>query len=380
MNQDQNKVKIVLTGGHAATTALSVIEELVRKSKKDHYWDIYWIGARKAIEGKGVPTLSSSVFPKLGISFHPVIAGRVQRKFTRWTLPSILKIPLGLFHSLLLLIKIKPKIILSFGGFAAFPIVVGGWLLRIPIVIHEQTAVVGRANRMSSFFAKSIAVARKSSIKYFPKDKSIITGNPILTEITTVAAKNKISPSPVIYITGGSTGAKAINNLIEPIIGKLLKKYFVIHQTGLLDFKKFKSIKKGLPKKLRSKYEVYSIIDPTEIDGVFKRADIIISRAGANTVAEIIATKRPAILIPLPIAYLNEQMHNALYAKKFGIAKVLSQEDLNSEKLFNEVEDIKRNYRSIVAKVRDKKSADIDAAKKLVSLLEKDAISEKRKI
>src|SRR5260221_10516561 len=149
---------ILLTGGHAGTTALSVIEEFQsREDTRD--WKIFWIGAQHAVEGKKTPTLESQILPKLGITSYSIIMGRLQRKFTRYTLASLIKIPFGFIHALYLLKKIKPQVILSFGGFAAYPVVVVGSLLKIPVVIHDQTAAAGRANMFSARFAKKVAIS-----------------------------------------------------------------------------------------------------------------------------------------------------------------------------------------------------------------------------
>lgn len=362
--------KIVLTGGHAATTALSVVEELIRRSSNKLNWDIYWIGTKKAMEGKPIPTLESEVFPKMDVKHHFILAGRLQRKFTLWTIPSIAKIPLGFIHAFLLLRKIRPDVVLSFGGFAAFPVVVVGWLLRIPIIIHEQTMGAGRANKFSSFFASKIALARKSSLKHFPSKKCVLTGNPTLTQFNDVSVKNKIGSPPTIYVAGGSRGAQFINDLIEETLDELLKDYFIVHIVGPSDYQEFKKIKRKLNKDLSKRYELHSRINPMQLDGVYRRADIIVARSGANTTAEIMITKRPAILIPLYISSKTDQPANAEMARRYGIARVLKQEGLTKDVLLREIEDVKRNWNSIVEKVKNKKSPDINAAEKLVDLVE----------
>lgn len=368
-NNNLKPKKIVLTGGHAATTALAVVEELIRRNQIDPSWDIYWIGAKKAIEGKNIPTLESQIFPKIGISHHHIIAGRIQRNFTIWTIPSLAKIPFGFLHALQILLKIKPNVILSFGGYAAFPVVIVGRIMNIPVVIHDQTSVFGRANRFSAPFAQKIALARNESKKYLNNKKVVVVGNPILTQIAEIGAKNKPGIPPTLYISCGSRGSIAINNLIEEIINDLLKKFIVIHQTGFLDYEKIKKVRSDLPKNLRDRYEIYISIDPMQLDGVYKRADIIIARAGANTVSEIISTKRPAILIPLPFAYQDEQLKNAQIAEKLGIAKVLKQDELTPDKLLSEINNIYRNWRKIVSKAKDGDINDKSAAGKLVNLL-----------
>lgn len=368
--QRNKRKRIVLTGGHAATTAMATIEELIRRSSKANGWDIYWIGSKRAIEGKDVPTLESEFLPKLGVSFHPIFTGRLQIKFTVWTIPSIAKIPIGLFQSFFLLLKLKPDIVLSFGGFASFPVVLAAWFLRIPIVIHEQTTAAGRATRFSAPFAKKIALARKESKKYFPPQKTVVVGNPVMTQVVEVLPKEKPGSPPTIFVVGGSRGSQTINTLIEQIAEKLLAKYILIHQTGLLDYRKVLNLRKSLPEKLKERYEVYATIDPMDIDDVYRRADIIVSRAGANTVSELLIIRRPAILIPIPFSYADEQRKNAVFAQKWGIARVLEQEEITAEELLEEIEKVFKDWEKIVSRVKKKKSLDINASKKLVDLLE----------
>jgi UDP-N-acetylglucosamine--N-acetylmuramyl-(pentapeptide) pyrophosphoryl-undecaprenol N-acetylglucosamine transferase len=273
-------------------------------------------------------------------------------------------------HAIFLLLKIRPKIILSFGGFASFPVVVIGFCLRIPIVIHEQTSAAGRANKAAARFAKNIALARKSSKKYFPKNKCKVVGNPLLTQIAEIGPKDKIGKPPTVFVTGGSRGSQSINTSVLKSLEKLLKRYIVVHQTGFLDYKKINELRNSLPKDLKERYEVYPVLDPLDIDGVYRRADIVVARAGANTVSEIIATKRPSVLIPIPWSYGNEQAKNAEFAKKFGLVTILNQKTLSGSVLFDVVEDIENNWDGIIKDTKEKKSPDIRASKKLVNLIE----------
>lgn len=368
MAKNKNKKTVLLTGGHAATTAFATTEEIIRRSKGE--WEIFWVGTKRAVEGSDAETLESRALPGLGVKFHPIVVGRLQMRFSIWTIPSIAKIPVGFVQAFLALRKIKPDVILSFGGSAAFPVVFWSWLFNIPSVIHEQTSAAGRANRFSSAFAKKIALSRQSSARYFPEAKSVIVGNPVMTQIGEISAKKKLGFPPTLFITGGSRGSKIINNLVEEILKALLSKYYVIHQVGDIDFEKFKKVKEDLPRKLSEKYEIYSVIDPMQIDGVYKRADVVIARAGANTVSELVAAKRPAILIPIPWAYEDEQTKNANYAKEFGLASVLDQNTSTPEDLYKKVEETVRNWDKIVDGVKNKKSSDLEASRKLVDLLE----------
>lgn len=362
----KGKRRIVLTGGHAATTALATAEELKKSAKIP--WDIHWIGTESALEGKRAPTLGALVFPEK-VAYHPIIAGRLQRRFTIWTIPSILKIPIGFVHALFILLKIRPSIILSFGGFAAFPVVFVGWLMAIPVIIHEQTSVVGRANKISAIFAKKIAISRPTSAKYFPRRKTILVGNPILSGIFKIPFKNKPGCPPTLFITAGSRGSQFINSLINQIIKELLAKFVVIHQTGYLDYEKFERVKNSLDRNLKSNYIVYSVINPGKMVDVYSQSDIVISRAGANTVSELIATKRPSILIPIPFSYKDEQNKNAQFAQKLGIAKVLPQEKLTAQKLVRQVNKVYENWSKITTSIKHI-NLDRKAATRLVKLVE----------
>ncbi len=357
---------VVFTGGHAATTAVALVEEIRSQNLN---WKLYWIGVRNAIEGKKIVTLESEVLPRLGVRFLAIKTGRFQTRFTFWTIPSILKIPIGFIQSFYYLVQIKPEVVLSFGGFASFPVVLGARILGIPIVIHEQTSESGRSNQISSKFATKIALSRENSLKYFPLQKCVVTGNPVMKEVTLVKPKKKIGNPATIFITGGSRGSQSINKVIEKILRKLLAKYKVIHQTGGLDYHKFSEIKQALPQALRDNYEVFVRVNPLEVSEIYGKADLIVSRAGANTVSEIITVKRPAILIPLSISYRNEQEANALIAKELGIAKIILQKDLTPEILLRNLDNMVVNYQSIMEKVKSKASPDKEASKKLLELI-----------
>lgn len=349
---------IVLTGGHAGTTALSFVKEFKRSHPS---YKIYWLGAKRAIEGSAVATIESKILPKEGVIFYPLFTGRLQRRFSIHTIPSILKIPVGIFQATTFLIKIRPRLILSFGGFAAFPVALAGSLIGIPVILHEQTAVVGRANKVSALFAKKIALARESSLSFFPKGKSVVIGNPLLPGLEAIKPKKEPGRPPSILITAGSRGSLTINRLVKGILDKLLTDFKVVHITGEIDFEKFRRKKNYLP---------LANVEPEEMVEKYKEADIVICRGGANTISEVVAAKRPALVIPLPFSYQDEQTKNALFAEEFGIAKVLPQESLNKDELLSKIYSTLREWKEIVSRVKDKKSPDAGANKRLVRLVE----------
>ncbi len=332
-----SKTNIILTGGHAATTAIATVEQIKLKHPD---WNLYWVGPKSAVEGKYVPTLASTVMPKLGIKFVPIVTGRLQRKFTIWTIPSLLKIPYGVLQSFFIILKIMPKEIISFGGYASVPVCFAALIFRIPIIIHEQTTAAGLANKMVSKFANKVAIARNESARFFPREKIVLIGNPIRKEILSIIPKTKLSKVPTLYITGGSSGSVPMNKVIDKVLTELLKKYNVIHQTGKIDYQYFK-LREG------KNYQVFDFIDMNEIPKVFEKADFIVSRAGANTVSEIMIIKRPSILVPIPWVQNDEQTKNAKLAEKAGIAILVKQDDFNEETLTHGLMYLEKNWKKM---------------------------------
>ncbi|KKU09665.1 MAG: hypothetical protein UX13_C0034G0012 [Candidatus Woesebacteria bacterium GW2011_GWB1_45_5] len=361
-------MNIILTGGHAATTAVAVVEEIISRKKP---WKLFFIGARSAIEGKNIATLESEVMPRLGVEFLPLSSGRLQRKFTRWTIPALFRTPFGIFQSFYYLLKHSPKAVLSFGGYTSFPVVFTAWLLRIPVVLHEQTAAAGRANIASAKFASKITLAREESLQYFPLTKSVVTGNPVMRDIAKTGIKKEISRPSSLFVTGGSRGSQSINEVLEKCLTDLLSKHKVCHQTGDLDFARFSHIKSKLPPKLSANYQIFPRIDPLKISETYKSADVVISRAGANTVSEIISLKRPAILVPLPISYLDEQTKNAEFARSFGLAVIIPQKDLTAKRLVDEIDNVFLRLPEILKKAEKKEIPDRKAAQVLVDVVAK---------
>jgi len=192
-----------------------------------------------------------------------------------------------------------------------------------------------------------------------------------MKSIIDIGPKKKMNAIPHIYITGGSTGSQSINLVVDKILDHLLKDFYVIHQTGILDFEYFSERKKRMDLALTRRYEIKSFIEPFDVWKVFKRTDILISRAGANTISEILITKRPSILIPLPWSILDEQNKNALIAKEAGIAKVLSQKDLSPTEILKNIDYVTARWLKMVNQM-DSKIANVDkiASRKFVDLIE----------
>lgn len=361
------KHNVLLTGGHAGTTALAVIQEI---NKKHSDWNIYWVGPKHAVEGKKNLTLEFKLFPEYDVHCLPIRAGRIQRKFTKHTIPALVRIPVGIVQAFGLVLRIKPKVILSFGGFAGFPVVVAGFFLGIPVVVHEQTVAVGLANKHSARFARKITLARMESAKYFPKDKVVVVGNPMLAEVREVKAKTVMNKPPHLFITCGSRGSQIINRALAPIIPTLLHNFEITHQTGDLDIEEFTSIKKSLPHELQTKYHPTAFYEPTAIGDYYSKADIIIARAGANTVSEVIYTKRPTLFIPIPWTRYNEQTKNAEFARDLGIARIIHQDDLAPDSIQKEIAYLLTHWEKMISNMKEPVVKDESAAASVVDIMD----------
>ena len=372
------KKKVVVTGGHL-TPALAVIDELLDRGG----WQIFFFGRKFAMEGDKTPSVEFQVMAEKDLPFIPIKAGRVQRRFTRYTIPAILKIPVGFFQSFFWLLRIKPDIILSFGGYVSVPVVLAGWLLRIPVVTHEQTTVFGLATRINAFFAKKVAVSWPQTIAKLPDNKVVLTGNPIRKEIFEVNEQiwqvlNFERNLPLVFITGGNQGSHTINQTVQLVLPQLVEKVNVFHQCGHLnalgDFERLEEIRDKLPPRLKKRYHVKKYLSSVEMGTVLNKADLVVSRAGANTITELIALGKPVLLIPLPWLYQNEQMKNAQMVEGVGLAKILPQKELSSGSLLKVIVEMMKNltnYQKNGAKA--KKLVKLNAAQKIADLVEKTA-------
>jgi len=369
------KRKIVITGGHL-TPALAVIEEL--EKKKD--WQVYFFGRRYASEVEKTKSMEAELLEGKALTFIPIIAGRVQRYWDRHTILSYLKIPAGFFHALSYLARIRPQVILSFGGYVSVPVVLAGWFLRIPIVNHEQTAVYGLASKFNSFFANKIAISWEMSKKHFPAKKVVLTGNPLRKNVLQFDKKiwqvfDFDEKLPLIFITGGNQGSHIINRAAGKIVNQLTKNYNVFHQVGHLgakgDFEWLEKIREKLPSSLKNRYHCKKYLDDKEMGTFLNKADLVISRAGANIVTELAALGKPALLIPLPWAHADEQTKNAQLLVKARTAEILPQDQLTPIKLHQSIEKMikgQEKYKGNAAKAKELVKP--EAAKKVVKLIE----------
>lgn len=341
-------MKILITGGHLSP-ALSVISEL--KSK-----DVVYVGRKYALEGDRALSFEYQVIKNLKIPFFPITTGRLQRKFSKHTIPSFLKLPVGFSQSIYILKNFKPDVVLGFGSYVSLPVIIAAYFLRIPVVIHEQTFAAGIANKIASHFAIKICISWKSSENFFPKGKTILTGNPLRKEILNFKKETKKTSGglPLLYITGGSVGSHFINNLVKQSLKDVLKSFKIVHQTGdakkFNDFEELSKIKQSLTGKSNN-YTISKHLSPAESAKVLNDADIVVSRAGINTVSELLYLHKPSLLIPISFSQKNEQLKNAQVLKLNGLAEVLEEKDATNvnfvellSKMLKQINNYKPNH------------------------------------
>ena len=313
--------KIVLTGGGTAghvTPNLALIPELLKEG-----WEIHYIGTENGIERQLVEKLS-------GVTYHGIASGKLRRYFDLKNFTDPFRVLKGVAQATAIVAKIKPDIIFSKGGFVSVPVVYAGWLNRVPVVCHESDMTPGVANKLTTPFAKALLCTFPEAAK-LAGEKGVHTGSPIRPEILQGNRANGLKRfgftenHPVLMVTGGSSGAQAINNALREALPSLTGVFQVLHLCGAGNMDPMLD---GTPNYRQVEYLNEEMAD------AFACADILISRAGSNTVCEIMALKKPCLLIPYPkAASRGDQVLNAESLLKRGLADVLMQEEMTAEVL-----------------------------------------------
>lgn len=340
-----HKNLILITGGHL-TPAVAVINEL----KKRGYNNLIWVGHKYNQRGNKELSPEFVTVKDLEIPFIELRTGKLTRKWTLETFLTGIKnfflIFWGILKSFYIIIKHRPKLVLSFGGYLAVPIVFWGKIFGSKIITHEQTIVTGLANKMIAKFAHKILISWESSRQYFDPKKTVLTGNPIRRDIFFVKSdsltKEFDKKLPILLVYGGNQGSHEINKRVFNILEKLLEDCNVIHQTGnssvTNDYKKALEIKENLPIHLRWRYQVRDYILQNEVGEALNKADLIFGRSGANSISEYLALGKLCILMPIPWTSHDEQTKNANFLAQTGIGYVLPQKDsLASETVYQTI-------------------------------------------
>lgn len=354
MSENLSKPKIAFCGGHH-TSALPLIDSLSELKT----CDLIFIGRRKAFKDDKNDSLEFLDINRRNIKFYDLKTGKFYGKNPL----NIIKILRGFLHAFLILIKEKPQLIISFGGYIAVPVVISGFLLRIKIITHEQTVVTGLGNKLISLFADKVLLTWPSSLKYFKENKSSVIGLPLRNSLfEKPTLKFELNKNlPTIFITCGKTGSHIINEFILQNLNELLNHFNIIHQAGdysvTNDYQNLKFIYENIDKKNKGNYHLYKFMFDEEVLAAFHTCDFVVSRSGAHTIYEILHFKKKAILIPIPWVSFNEQFLNAKIVHNLGLGLILEEGLLNYD-----------NFMSYSQRIIQKNNIDESEIEKIIKL------------
>jgi UDP-N-acetylglucosamine--N-acetylmuramyl-(pentapeptide) pyrophosphoryl-undecaprenol N-acetylglucosamine transferase len=345
-------MKILVTGGHL-TPALAFLDYALSKGN-----EIIFVGRSHSSDSHGIKSREEIESTNRGVIFEQIDSIKLHRHNKFKSLKELPKLLLSLKRAKNIIKSHQPDIIVSFGGYLAVPIVLVAKMQNIPIFTHEQTKHIGLANRLIIKYADVVGVSWKNT-KIRSKNKEVVlTGNPIRKQIKSKPKKPSWvkSSQPIIYVTGGNQGSLIINQMIQRLISKLTKQYYVIHQCGGFGsdnyVEKLKKTKEKLPKIRREKYLFKEWFSANEVSWILDNAMCVISRSGANTITEIIYKNTPSILIPLPYASQNEQFFNAKILSDQDAGIIIPQSKLTNELLLNSINDIQKNNQKYKSNIK----------------------------
>ena len=318
--------KIVLTGGGTAghvTPNLALIPRLQADG-----WEIHYIGAANSPEENLISQVE-------GVTFHRVSVGKLRRYFDLKNFSDPFRVVKGVGQATGIIGKLKPNVVFSKGGFVSVPVVYGAALNRVPVVIHESDMTPGLANKLCAPFARVECCTFPEAVKY-TRGKGIHTGTPIRPEILRGNAREGRrrfglnDHRPVLMVMGGSTGAQAINTALRQALPMLTGNFQILHLCGKGNLN---SDFAGTQNYVQVEYLNEEMADALAC------ADIVVSRAGANSLCELLAVRKPALLIPYPMsASRGDQVLNAESFRSRGLSHVLAQEDMTPETLTRAIE------------------------------------------
>ena len=323
------KKHIVFTGGGTAghvTPNIAIIEKLNQKQ-----WQIAYIGSENGVE--------QTMISDLNIAYYPIKTGKFRRYFSWQNFLDPLFIVWGIIQAFFLLRRLKTDVVFSKGGFVAFPVVFAAWLNRIPVIAHESDLTPGLANRLCFPFVSKICVTFAAGKDYFKNNaKVMVTGTPIRQALFKgdkargLALCGFSTEKPCLLVVGGSQGAGSINQVVREALPVLTQSFQVIHLCGKA---KLDPALQALPAYHQFEYA------NTEMADLFAASDVIVSRAGANSLYEILALQKPHVLIPLSAKVSRgDQIHNARYFAKQHISVVLDDDSLTVARLTHAVDDV----------------------------------------
>ncbi|MCR0990828.1 UDP-N-acetylglucosamine--N-acetylmuramyl-(pentapeptide) pyrophosphoryl-undecaprenol N-acetylglucosamine transferase [Streptomyces albidoflavus] len=335
------------TGGHTYPALTAVRALQARLAAEDRSLDVLWIGTAEGLEAK--------VARAEGIPFTTVATGKIRRYANPLkmlgpaNLKDMARVPLGVVQARRAISAFGPDVVLATGGYVAVPAGFAARTCKRPLVLHEQTVRLGLANRRLARSATRIAVSSESSLPLLPegvRTRAVVTGNPVRPEVLAGHADKAVAALgltgfdrrlPTLYVTGGAQGAQQINDMIGSVLPWLLGRANVVHQCGPSHIDALRVSAAALPPELGDRYFPTGFVG-AELPDILALADVVISRSGAGTLAELTALGKPAVFVPLASSAGNEQAHNARHLRDAGAGLALEGEAATPEGLREAVE------------------------------------------
>lgn len=338
-------MKIVLTGGGSGGhfyPLIAVAEELklLGEQKNILQMELHYFAH--------TPYDEKALFDNQ-IKFSRVPAGKIRRYFSLENITDIFKTFFGFFVALYKLFVLYPDVVFSKGGFPAVPVVLAARVLRIPIIIHESDTIPGRATKLTAKYADRVAISFKEAFQYFDPKKVALVGHLVRRELQKPIKEGayeylKLNPTiPTIFIMGGSQGAKIINETVLSTLPSLVEKYQIIHQTGVKNFEEIKIQAEVILEKkedIEERYHPFPYLNPLALRMCAGVANLVISRAGASSIAEIAWWGTPSIVIPITDSNGDHQRKNAFSYSATGAGVVIEEKNLTPQIFLQEIQRI----------------------------------------
>ena len=347
--------RIVLTGGGTAghvTPNMALVPKLI-----DEGYNIYYIGSYEGMEKK--------LIEDIGVTYYGISSGKLRRYFSLQNFTDPFRVIKGFGEARKLIKSLKPDVIFSKGGFVSVPVVLAGKRCKVPVIIHESDMTPGLANKLAIPSAVKVCCNFPETLDALPEGKAVLTGSPIRQELLTGdkdAARKMCGftdEKPVILVIGGSLGAVAVNEAVRAALPELLKQFQIIHLCG-----------KGKVDDSLKEIKGYCQFEyiKNELRDLFALADVVISRAGANAICELLALRKPNLLIPLSAnASRGDQILNANSFKEHGYSMVLTEEDMNKDTLLAAVRKLYADRHQYI--INMEKSEQQDSIDKIMNLI-----------
>lgn len=351
--------RIILTGGGTAghvTPNIALIPRL-----RELGYDIQYVGSYTGIE--------KELIEPFGIPYHGISSGKLRRYFSLQNFTDPFRVLKGFREARKLIKELKPDVIFSKGGFVSVPVVLAGKKGKVPVIIHESDMTPGLANKIAIPSASKVCCNFPETLECLPEGKAVLTGSPIRQELLSgnkIAAMDMCgftADKPVILVIGGSLGSVIVNNAVREALPDLLNNFQVIHLCG-----------KGKTDESLNGMKGYCQFEyiKNELRDIFALADIVISRAGANAICELLALRKPNLLIPLSAkASRGDQILNARSFERQGFSLIIEEENLSRESLLQAVQNLYDNRSTFMDAMRS--SGQQDSIDTIISLIEEAA-------